>query len=208
MGFRSLLCPDSFIFVAEVLVQWVCALIKFCRERRGQKSCFTKQSTKVIKAFYGMLLSHYTVLRVDNNSSVLFLRVAGLVRPWHLQLHRREWCHPASSLWHLLTELLWHSSSPSSKPTAVLPVTHNTRPCEFIRVTASLLPDVRKRTAHSPGLKEGQTAKDGVLQRPRPQCFLHRAQSPRDRSGAEENHEKVTAKLQVFVKKSSWLKLL
>lgn len=53
-----------------------------------------------------MLLSHYTVLRADNNSCVLFLRVAGLIRPWHLQLHRREWCLPSSSLWHLLIELL------------------------------------------------------------------------------------------------------
>lgn len=149
-------------------------------------------------------LSHHTVLCADYNSCVLFIRLVGLIQPWHLQLHRRGWCLPSSSLWHLLIEPLWHSSSPLSKPTAALPATPNTRPWEFIRATASRLPpDIGKRTAHRPGLTRGWMAKDGVLRGARSQSLILRAQSPQDWSPAEETHKKATAKLQVFMRKSS-----
>ncbi len=124
----------------------------------------------------------------------------GFIQSWHQQLHQKGWCPLSSSLWRLLTEPLWHSSSPPSKPTVLQPETSST--LLYDRVTTSPPSGIRKRTTHSLSLMPVWTAKAGHMRGPRAELLTLWAQNLPNLDPAEESCKRTTEVLQVFMTKS------
>lgn len=136
--------------------------------------------------------------------SFFFFRLyVGFTQSWHQQLHQKGWCPLASSLWRLLIEPLWHSSSsPPFKPTLPRLETSSTQLYESVQVTPSPPSDIRRRTPHQQSL----TAKVGFTPGHRSKLQTLRAQNHSSLDQAEDSCKEMTAVLQVLMTKCSMFK--